>query len=268
MKRVSGKGVDIKVENVIHEYGDNRVLDGVNMEVAAGATLCVLGGSGTGKSVLVRLMAGLEVPTSGAISIGGLLVPEYAALPPDDKPFLVSMVFQHSALLGSLTVEENVTLRMREHRTHSEKDMHSICEQVLDEVEMGGSNNKLPGELSGGMKKRVALARALAVNPDLLFYDEPTAELDPVLTEQIGLLIARVRRDRPITQVVVTHDLVIADIVADRVAMLEGGRIAEEGSYREFRASADPGTRSFLKAARVLASRDQADNKDETGKDG
>ncbi len=268
MKHTPRKGVDVKVDNVIHEYGDLRVLDGVNMDIAAGETLCVLGGSGTGKSVLVRLMAGLEVPTSGEIKIGGMLVPEYAALPPDEKPFLVSMVFQHSALLGSLTVEENIILRMREHRTHSEKDMHSICEQVLDEVEMGGSNNKLPGELSGGMKKRVALARALAANPDLLFYDEPTAELDPVLTEQIGLLIARVRRDRPITQVVVTHDMVIADIVADRVAMLGGGRIAEEGSYREFLASPDPGTRSFLEAARVLTSRDQADNKDKTGKDG
>jgi phospholipid/cholesterol/gamma-HCH transport system ATP-binding protein len=170
---------------------------------------------------------------------------------PEEKPFRIAMVFQGSALLASLSVADNVALRLREHGGHDAHDVGTIVARALEQVEMAGSEAKLPGELSGGMRKRVAIARALAVEPELILYDEPTADLDPILTEQIGGLIARIRKTRGHTQLIVTHNLPLARAIADRIAVLDQGRIVECSTPAELAASAHPLTREFLRAAAV-----------------
>ena len=148
-------------------------------------------------------------------------------MPPGEKPFRIAMVFQGAALLASLTVAENVALRLREHHQVPPSEIAGRVREALEQVELSGAEGKLPGDLSGGMRKRAAIARALAIDPELILYDEPTADLDPLLTEQIGELIARIRRRRGSTQIVVTHNLGLARAIADRIAVLDGGRIVE-----------------------------------------
>ena len=181
--------------------------------------------------------------------MGDLPLPEYLALPPDEKPFRIAMVFQSAALLASLTVAENVSLRLLEQRRHDAAKIRDITRRVLEQVEMAGTEDKLPGELSGGMRKRVAIARALAIDPELILYDEPTADLDPLLTEQIGHLIARIKETRGATQLIVTHNLALARAIADRIAVIDEGRIAEVLRPAELPASRHRLTREFLRAA-------------------
>jgi phospholipid/cholesterol/gamma-HCH transport system ATP-binding protein len=159
------------------------------------------------------------------------------------------MVFQNAALLASLTVAENVALRLEEHGVASRSEIGATVARTLEQVEMSGSEGKLPGELSGGMRKRVAIARALAVDPELILYDEPTADLDPLLTEQIGGLIARIRSTRGSTQIVVTHNLALARAIADRIAVLADGRIVELATPDALMASRQPLVREFLRAS-------------------
>jgi phospholipid/cholesterol/gamma-HCH transport system ATP-binding protein len=159
------------------------------------------------------------------------------------------MVFQSAALLASLTVAENVGLRLREHDQLPEHDVDEIIRRVLEQVELAGTEEKMPSQLSGGMRKRVAIARALAVDPELILYDEPTADLDPILTEQIGELIKRIKNTRGSTQMIVTHNLPLAGAIADRVAVLAEGRIAECVPPAKLRESRHPVTREFLRAS-------------------
>jgi phospholipid/cholesterol/gamma-HCH transport system ATP-binding protein len=196
---------------------------------------------------------GLERPDAGRIVVGGLELDRYLALPPEEKPFRIAMVFQNAALLASLTVAENVALRLREHRTHRPADIARIVRNVLEQVELAGAEDKLPAELSGGMRKRVAIARALAVDPEVILYDEPTADLDPILTEQMGQLIRRIRDRRGTTQIIVTHNLPLARAIADRIAVLDQGRIAECSTPAELTASHHPLTREFVRAAAIGA---------------
>src|SRR5262249_21368622 len=153
-----------------------------------------------GKSVLLRQVIGLEQPDAGEIAVGGMPLPRWLALPPEEKPFRIAMVFQNAALLASLTVADNVALRLQEHPRPPRPALREAVERALESVELSGVERKLPGELSGGMRKRVAIARALAAEPELILYDEPTADLDPLLTEQIGGLLARIRHARGATQ--------------------------------------------------------------------
>src|SRR5439155_246785 len=177
------------------------------------------------KAVLLRQIIGLERPDGGRITVGGLELPRYLAIPPEEKPFRIAMVFQNAALLASLTVAENVGLRLREHRRHRPDEIEAIIHRVLADVELEGTEAKLPSELSGGMRKRVAIARALAVDPELILYDEPTADLDPILTQQIGELIGRIRTNRGSTQIIVTHNLPLARAIADRIAVRDQVRV-------------------------------------------
>ncbi len=250
--RAVSKGVRIEVEDVWKSYGDHVVLRGVRLEVAAGETLVIIGGSGEGKSVLIRQIIGLETADRGEIRLNGLSVPRYRALPRDEKPFRVSMVFQTSALLNSLTVEDNVGLALREHRSVPAGRIREIVASCLDQVEMEGTQRKMPSELSGGMRKRVAIARALALDSDLILYDEPTAELDPLLTEEVGRLIRKIQQTRRPTQVVVTHNLPLAREIADHVAVLKKGEIVDYCTGEALFQSQHPHTRRFLESARVV----------------
>ena len=243
------RGIGVELAGVRKAYGNHEVLRGVDLSVRAGELLAILGQSGTGKSVLLRHIIGLEQVDAGRIVVGGIELPRYLALPPGRKPFRMAMVFQNAALLASLTVAENVALRMREHRTDDPQRIAQIVREVLEAVELGGTEDKYPGELSGGMRKRVAIARALAVDPEIILYDEPTADLDPILTEEIGNLIVRIRKTRGSTQMIVTHNLLLARAIADRIAVLAEGRIAECTTPAELVKSRHPLTREFLRAS-------------------
>ena len=243
------RGVALDLRGVRRSYGGAEVLRGVDLSVNAGELLAIVGQSGTGKSVLLRQIIGLERPDAGRITVGGLELPRYLAIAPEEKPFRIAMVFQSAALLASLTVAENVGLRLRERRRHSAAEIEAITRRVLADVELEGTEAKLPSELSGGMRKRVAIARALAVDPELILYDEPTADLDPILTQQIGELIGRIRTNRGSTQIIVTHNLPLARAIADRIAVLDQGRIVECSTPAELAASRQPLTREFLRAA-------------------
>jgi phospholipid/cholesterol/gamma-HCH transport system ATP-binding protein len=245
-------GVRITIRDVWKSYDGHAVLRGVRLDVAEGETLVIIGGSGEGKSVLIRQIIGLERSDRGEIRLNGLGVEQYRRLSIDEKPFHVSMVFQSSALLNSLTVAENVSLALREHRLAGPDEVHRTVRDCLAQVEMEGTEDKLPSELSGGMRKRVAIARALAVDSDLILYDEPTAELDPLLTEEVGTLIRRIQDRRHPTQVVVTHNLPLAGEVADHIALLRRGEIVDYCTKEEFFHSEHPQTRQFLRAARLV----------------
>jgi len=242
-------GVAVELSDVRKRYGDHEVLSGVDLTIEPGKLVAILGQSGTGKSVLLRQIIGLERPDAGRIVVGGIEIERYLAMPPEEKPFRMAMVFQNAALLASLTVAENVSLRLRERGGRDAAKIAAITRRVLEQVELGGTEEKLPSELSGGMRKRVAIARALAIDPELILYDEPTADLDPILTEEIGRLIARICDVRGATQIIVTHNLPLARSLASRIAVLDQGRIAEYSTPQELGRSKNPLTREFLRAA-------------------
>jgi phospholipid/cholesterol/gamma-HCH transport system ATP-binding protein len=245
-------GVALQIAGVRKAYDGHAVLRGVDLEVDPGRLVAILGQSGTGKSVLIRQIIGLEKPDAGRIVVGGIELPRYLAIAPEEKPFLMAMVFQSAALLASLTVAENVSLRLRERGRHSREQIDAIMRRALEQVELAGTENKMPSELSGGMRKRVAIARALAIDPSLILYDEPTADLDPILTEEIGRLIVRIRETRGTTQIIVTHNLPLARHIADRIAVLDAGRIGEYVTPEEIVRSRHPLTREFIRAAALV----------------
>ena len=247
------RGVGVELTDVRKTYNGQGVLRGVDLVIEAGELLAIVGQSGTGKSVLLRQIIGLEQVDAGQITVGGIALERYRATPHEEKSFRVAMVFQNAALLGSLTVGENVGLRLRERGRQSEAEIAAIIHRVLEQVELAGTEAKLPSELSGGMRKRVAIARALAIDPELILYDEPTADLDPLLTEQIGQLIQRIRDARGTTQIVVTHNLPLARAIADRIAVLAEGRIAECLTPAELPHARHPLTRAFLRASALEA---------------
>jgi len=243
------RGVRAELSGVRKSYDGVEVLRGIDLVVEPGDLVAILGQSGTGKSVTLRQIVGLERPDAGRIVVGGVPIERYVAMDPEEKPFRIALVFQSAALLASLTVAENVGLRLREHGHIQEREIAEITRRVLEQVELAGCEEKYPTELSGGMRKRAAIARALAVDPELILYDEPTADLDPILTEQIGSLIARIRETRGSTQMFVTHNVPLARAISDRIAVLDAGRIAEYVTPEELLASRHPLTREMLRAA-------------------
>jgi phospholipid/cholesterol/gamma-HCH transport system ATP-binding protein len=242
-------GVAVELRGVRKRYAGEEVLRGVDLDARPGELLAILGQSGQGKSVLLRQIVGLERPDGGRITVGGLDLERYQRMPPKEKPFRIAMVFQGAALLASLTVGENVALRLREQDRLPPSEISAITRRVLELVELSGTEERYPAELSGGMRKRVAIARALAVDPELILYDEPTADLDPILTEQVGELVRRIRDTRGDTQIVVTHNLGLARAIADRIAVLDAGRVVECSTPAQLTTSRVPITRQFLRAA-------------------
>ncbi|HYY73942.1 MAG TPA: ATP-binding cassette domain-containing protein, partial [Solirubrobacterales bacterium] len=242
-------GVGIKIEKLNKFFGDHHVLKDITLEILPGETFSIIGPSGTGKSILLKHIVKLETPDRGEIFIDGLPLFAKKKKTEMQRDYRYSMVFQSSALFNSLTVGENVGLWLREKRICKENRIKEIIREKLALVGLEGKEGLKTSELSGGMKKRVAIARSLAMNPDLILYDEPTADLDPILTEQIGQLIARIRTVRGNTQIIVTHNLPLARAIADRIAVLAEGRIAECVTPAELAASRHPLTREFLRAS-------------------
>ena len=241
-------GVRIEVLRLNKFFGSHHVLRDLDLRVEPGETFVIFGPSGCGKSVLLKLIAGLLHPDSGRILVDG-----EDLLTEDPRRFRMAMVFQSSALFNSLSVRENVGLWLKEHRICGPTEIAGIVTEKLALVGLAGQENAMPSELSGGMKKRVAIARALAVNPHLILYDEPTAGLDPVLTEQIAHVIADLKQLK-ITSLLVTHDLNLGFAVADRLGMIHEGRLLEVGTPASIRATANPVVQAFISTQmKVLA---------------
>jgi phospholipid/cholesterol/gamma-HCH transport system ATP-binding protein len=239
------RGVNIRIVGLNKSFNENKVLKDINLEIEAGETFSIIGPSGTGKSVLLKHIVKLEKPNSGQILIDGQDI--FAPLPRRaTRDFRYSMVFQSSALFNSLTVGENVGLWLREKRVCTESRIRRIIREKLRLVGLEGKEDLMTSELSGGMKKRVAIARSLAMNPDLILYDEPTAELDPVTSDELARVILSLKEKVNLTTIIVSHDLNFALYLSDRVAMIDGGRIIEIGTPAEIKASRNPTVRNFI----------------------
>ncbi len=237
-------GVGVEVRNLRKSFDDQEVLKGLNFKVEPGEIFVIMGPSGSGKSVLLKQLIGLDLPDEGEILING----ESIQSPDVMEKYRMAMVFQSGALLNSLTVEENVGLYLAEHRLKSPEEIKQIVEQNLESVGLKGTEEKMPSELSGGMKKRVAIARALIVEPQLILYDEPTSELDPMSAVVIGEEILKLNKRTHVTSIVVTHDRDLAFGVADRIAVIIDGNIVAMGTPDEVKGKQDPEVQKFLHA--------------------
>lgn len=242
----TASGAAISVRNLRVKYGEREILHGINFEVPAGETMVILGGSGSGKSTLLRTLVGLEQPSSGEIWIQGK---DFASISEDERDELrkkMGMSFQGGALFGSMTVGENVALTLREHTRLDDSTIEIMVRLKLDQVGLSGFENYMPAQLSGGMKKRAAIARALAMDPEILFFDEPSAGLDPIIAAGIDELILKLKKAFRITIVVVTHELASAFLIADRMIVLDKGVIVANATTAELRKSQHPRVRQFL----------------------
>lgn len=238
------RGVGIRIEKLNKFFGEKHVLKDIDLEIFSGETFSIIGPSGTGKSVLLKHIVKLELPDSGEIFIDEH--PVFSPLEAVPLDYRYSMVFQSSALFNSLTVGENVGLWLREKRICKEQVIRQIIQEKLALVGLEGQGELKTAELSGGMKKRVAIARSLAMNPDLILYDEPTAELDPINTDELANTILQLKERTKNTTVIVTHDLNFALYISDRIAMISGGKILEVGTPAEIKASQNPLVKAFI----------------------
>ncbi len=237
----------IEVRNLVFKYNSHLVLDDVSFTLNEDETIVVLGGSGVGKSTLLRCLLGLDKPFSGTILVDGKDITnmEEAELNLIRRDF--GMLFQSGALFNSLTVGENIAFPLRRHRDYDEQTIMAIVREKLELVELGGSEDMMPAELSGGMKKRVGLARALALDPKCLFFDEPNAGLDPIIAGEIDELILKLKEVAGMMMLIVTHELIHGFKVADKILMLREGRIIAIGTPSEIVRSEDEYVRKFLR---------------------
>jgi phospholipid/cholesterol/gamma-HCH transport system ATP-binding protein len=236
----------VQVRSLGKSFGAQTVLNGINLEVAQGETISVLGRSGTGKSVLLKLIIGLHKPDSGSIRVHGQEVTSLPLERLNEVRKKIGFLFQQAALYDSLTIEENVAFPLRRHSKMSDDERNERVRELLTSVGMDQDAHKMPAEISGGMQKRVGLARALALEPDILLFDEPTAGLDPITAAEIDDLILRLQKERNMTSVVVTHDIHGAQAVSDRLALLRDGQILIEGTFEDLQKSRDAFVTQFL----------------------
>jgi phospholipid/cholesterol/gamma-HCH transport system ATP-binding protein len=228
------------------KYGEREILHGVSFDVPVGETMVILGGSGSGKSTLLRTLVGLERPSGGEIYIMGK---EFANISEDERDELrkgIGMSFQGGALFGSMSVGENVALPLQEHTDLDPSTIEIMVRLKLDQVGLSGFENYMPAQLSGGMKKRAAIARALSMDPQVLFFDEPSAGLDPIIAAGIDELILKLKRAFKMSIVVVTHELASAFLIADRMIVLDKGVIVADATTEEMKNSTQPRVRQFL----------------------
>jgi len=237
-------GVSLQVRGIRKSFGNQEVLKGVDLEVKPGEIFVIMGPSGSGKSVLLKHLIGLETPDAGEILINGESIETEGIA---DK-YRMALVFQSGALLNSLTVGENVGLYLTEHRLKPPEEIERIVAEKLEAVGLKDAVDKMPGELSGGMKKRAAIARALVSDPQLILYDEPTSELDPLSSVIIGEEILDLKHRIHVTSLVVSHDRDLAFGVADRIAFINEGRIVVVGTPDEVKRFHDPLVQRFLQA--------------------
>ena len=236
----------ISLKNLRVSYGDREILHGVTFDVQQGETLVILGGSGSGKSTLLRTLVGLERPTSGEIWIKGKNLATISDEELDTLRRHMGMSFQGGALFGSMTVGENVALPLREHTKLEDPTIEIMLRLKLDQVGLSGYEDFLPSQLSGGMKKRAAVARALAMDPEILFFDEPSAGLDPIIAAGIDELILELKKAFHMTIIVVTHELASAFLIADRMVLINKGDVVALGTSEEMRNSTHPRVRQFF----------------------
>jgi phospholipid/cholesterol/gamma-HCH transport system ATP-binding protein len=236
----------ISLRDVRVNYGEREILHGLSFDVMRGETLVILGGSGSGKSTLLRTLVGLERPSSGQIWLKGKNLAAISATEMDEIRKKIGMSFQGGALFGSMTVGENVALPLREHTKLEDSTIEIILRLKLDQVGLSGFENYMPSQLSGGMKKRAAVARALAMDPEILFFDEPSAGLDPIIAAGVDQLILDLKKAFHMTIVVVTHELASAFLIADRMVLIDKGNVVNIGSREEMRSSRHPRVRQFL----------------------
>jgi phospholipid/cholesterol/gamma-HCH transport system ATP-binding protein len=234
--------VSVSVENLSKNFGSLKVLKNVTFSVAPGEVFVLMGPSGSGKSVLLRHVVGLEAPTAGRVTIDG----KDPAAEKTETSVRMALVFQAGALFNSLSVYDNLALYPREHRVGSERDIREKVMHALQILSLENTGDSFPAELSGGMKKRVAIARALVMEPQLLLYDEPTSELDPVMSATISEIIGSLREQYKVTTIVVSHDRDLALNISDRVGILMGGELIHVGPTSDLKQSSDPRIVEFL----------------------
>lgn len=236
----------VEMRGVELMFSDKAVLDGVNFSVRAEEVLVIMGMSGSGKSTLLSLLMGLLEPNKGSIFFKKENLTQLSRAELNAVRMQIGMVYQNAALLSSLTVQQNIALPLEELSDKSREEIDTLVDQKLEMVGLKDIRNKLPSELSGGMQKRVGLARALAMDPKLVLFDEPSAGLDPINSKLIDDLIIRLRTEQKVTSIVVTHEMDNAFAVATRMAFLDGGKIVFDGTPQEFRHSRLPIISSFL----------------------
>jgi phospholipid/cholesterol/gamma-HCH transport system ATP-binding protein len=237
----------IEIRNLRKSFEDKEVLCGVNLDIGHGHTTAIIGSSGCGKSVLLKHIMGLMKPDSGCVYLGGTCVTELSYAQLKDVRKKMAMVFQGAALFDSMTVAENVGIGLYNHTNMKSREIEARVTDCLEQVGLPNIEHLSPAELSGGMKKRVAIARAIAMEPQILLYDEPTTGLDPIRANSINDLIMNLQNKLDVTSVVVTHDMNSVERIADRVALLYNGTIHFEGNVPELRASNDKILNNFVK---------------------
>jgi phospholipid/cholesterol/gamma-HCH transport system ATP-binding protein len=239
----------IRITGLKKTLGNRRVLDGVDLEIKTGESVVVMGRSGTGKSVLLKHIVGLMKPAAGHIEIGGEDIVGMRARQLNEVRKRMGMLFQSAALFDSLTVGENVALPLRTHTRMDASQIRTRVKERLEWVGLEGIEQLKPASLSGGMRKRVGLARAIVMDPAIILYDEPTTGLDPIMADVIDQLVRSLQRRMGVTTVAVTHDLTSAFKIADRIAMLHEGRVVFTGTVVETRGTTDPLMRQFIEGS-------------------
>jgi phospholipid/cholesterol/gamma-HCH transport system ATP-binding protein len=240
-------GEPVVLRDVHKSFGTQHVLDGINLTVVRGDTLAVLGRSGTGKSVMLKLIIGLSQLDTGSICIQGQEIAGLGLNEMNQLRIKMGFLFQNAALYDSLTVEQNVAFPLERHTKMSKSERGDRVKELLSNVGMEQHLNKMPSNISGGMQKRVGLARALALQPEILLLDEPTAGLDPITSAEIDDLVLRLQEEHALTSIVVTHDLQSAKTIADRLALLDKGKVVMEGTFEELAQSNRDFVREFFK---------------------
>jgi phospholipid/cholesterol/gamma-HCH transport system ATP-binding protein len=249
----------VDVNGLVVKYGDRTVLQDINLQIHRGETFVILGGSGCGKSTLLRNLSGLMRPHSGRIAING---DDFTAMSDNERVAIrkkMGMCFQGSALFGSMTVGDNVALPLREHTKLEPSTIDIMVKIKLELVGLSGFEDYMPSELSGGMKKRAGLARAMAMDPDIIFYDEPSAGLDPIVAAGLDELIRKMQHTFGLTSVVVTHEMESVKLIADRVCMLDKGRVIAVGTLEELQKVDHPFIEQFFERRPDAYGEDSAD---------
>ncbi len=241
-------------------YGDREVLHGIDFEARHGETVVILGGSGSGKSTLLRTLVGLEKPTSGEVLVKGTDLARATPRQLDVIRKKIGLSFQGGALIGSMTVGENIALPLLEHSTLAASTIEVMVRIKLEQVGLSGFENYNPSQLSGGMKKRAAIARALAMDPEILFFDEPSAGLDPIMAAGIDDLILNLKKAYAMCIIVVTHELASAFLIADRIILIDRGNILAMGAAKEIQESKQPRVRQFLDRIADLNADEEVDH--------
>lgn len=237
----------IEIKNLHKTFGDNEVLNGVNITVNEEEDVVILGRSGEGKSVTIRCLVGLEEADKGTIKVFGTDITKTTSAELNKIRARMGFMFQNGALYDSMTVRQNLTFTLKHHdRNISEQDIETLINEALDDVGLLDSVDKMPAELSGGMRKRIGMARTLIIKPEIILYDEPTSGLDTITAREISELMVKIQKKQKTTSMIITHDMACAKLTGDRILVLKDGVINAEGTYAELEKSKDPWVKSFF----------------------